>query len=221
MPRFLTPLVRHFDTRTLRERVLLIVATAALIDFVIDFTLIQPGTREQARLRDEIAAASAEEAQMQAERARLQAQLAALAAQGANRTDRAGRAERADTPLADAEALAGLVRQLALGGDGVSLESMRALAPRRVDPGAREGSGAAAGKKVDPQTLPAEPIYQHSVEFVLSGSYLDLLAYLREVEALPLQLYWGDARLAVSTHPRASLTAVVHAFSPVSAVAFR
>jgi MSHA biogenesis protein MshJ len=69
--------------------------------------------------------------------------------------------------------------------------------------------------------VPLEPIYQHSVEFVLSGSYLDILAYLQQVEALPILLYWGDVRLAVTAHPRASLAAVVHTFSHAAAVEFQ
>lgn len=161
---YLTPLVRHFDTRSLRERVLLTLALAALCYFIVDFVLIQPATAHEVRLRDEIAVAAGEEARMQVEIARLQSQLAVLAAL---RTDSPVSSSGSGDPLPDGEAIAGLLRRFAQGGTGVKLESLRTPVPRLV----RGGQGDGAGEPVDKDAVPLEPIYQHSVEFVLSGSY--------------------------------------------------
>lgn len=211
---YLTPLVRHFDTRSLRERVLLTLALAVLCYFVVDVALIQPATAHQMRLRDELAHATGEEAQMQVEIARLHSQLAALSAP---RADLPVSPSRDDDPLPDGEAIAGLLRRFAQGGPGVSLESLRASAPRHVH--MEEGKGA--GEPVGKDAVLLEPVFQHSIEFVLSGSYLDILTYLQQVEALPILLYWGDVRLAVTAHPRTTLAAVVHVFSHAAAVDFQ
>ena len=49
-------------------------------------------------------------------------------------------------------------------------------------------------------------IYKHEVEIVLQGNYLDMLAYLRELESLPEQVYWSSAQMNVDTYPKATLT---------------
>jgi MSHA biogenesis protein MshJ len=55
--------------------------------------------------------------------------------------------------------------------------------------------------------------YRHSVRIDIEGSYLNLLQYLREVEALPWTLYWDSAELQVTEHPRAVLSVVVNTLS--------
>lgn len=49
-------------------------------------------------------------------------------------------------------------------------------------------------------------IYKHEVEIVMQGSYLDMLSYMRELEALPEQVYWSKGKLTVIEYPKASLT---------------
>lgn len=49
-------------------------------------------------------------------------------------------------------------------------------------------------------------IYKHEVEIVLQGSYLDMLNYMRELEALPEQVYWSKGKLTVIEYPKSSLT---------------
>jgi MSHA biogenesis protein MshJ len=74
------------------------------------------------------------------------------------------------------------------------------------DPGATARTAAAPAKPaVQPAAGPAlaaqRSIFRHGVELTMSGSYLDLLAYLSELEKLPTQLYWGGAELKAGTHP--------------------
>lgn len=220
MARYLAPLARHFGTRSLRERVLLTLALAALAWFVVDLALLSPAAARHAHLRAEIAFQAAEEARMQAESAHLQGRLAALA-QARGRV--AAQADLED-PLPDGEALAGLLYKLVQGGSGVVLESLRVPAARAVrPPGDEVRGGEPAGETgdADAAAVAPDPVYQHSVEFVLAGGYLDLLACLQRLEALPILLYWGDARLSVGIHPRATLSGVVHTFSHAPAVEFR
>lgn len=48
-------------------------------------------------------------------------------------------------------------------------------------------------------------IYKHEVELVLQGNYLDMLTYMRELEAMPERVYWSRASLSVLEYPKASL----------------
>lgn len=48
-------------------------------------------------------------------------------------------------------------------------------------------------------------IYKHEVELTLEGNYLDMLAYMQELEALPERVYWSRSSLQVLEYPKASL----------------
>jgi len=49
--------------------------------------------------------------------------------------------------------------------------------------------------------VPASGAFRHGIEFTVAGSYGELYEYLRMLERLPTQLYWGRAELSVSAHP--------------------
>ena len=76
---------------------------------------------------------------------------------------------------------------------------------------------AAEADKAPPQK-PAAPagggqIYRHGVEITVSGSYLDLLAYLKDLEKLPSQLYWGRLELSALAYPQVTLKLSVYTLS--------
>lgn len=54
-------------------------------------------------------------------------------------------------------------------------------------------------------------IYQHEVEIILEGNYLDMLSTMQELESLPEQVYWRSAKLTVLDYPKASLN--MHVFT--------
>ena len=47
----------------------------------------------------------------------------------------------------------------------------------------------------------------------MSGSYLDLLAYMRDLEKLPTQLYWGSLELDASAYPSVWMKLTVYTLS--------
>lgn len=59
----------------------------------------------------------------------------------------------------------------------------------------------------------SEAVYKHGVEIVVQGSYFDLLNYLVELEAMPWQLFWANAKLSVVAYPKATLTLTVFTLS--------
>jgi MSHA biogenesis protein MshJ len=58
--------------------------------------------------------------------------------------------------------------------------------------------------------------YRHGIEFTVSGNYVQLYEYLRMLERLPTQLYWGRAELSAKEHPvlTLKLTAYTVSFDP-------
>jgi len=79
---------------------------------------------------------------------------------------------------------------------------------------------AKAGSKAAPQAAPAaedmrgiQTLYKHAVELTVQGSYMDMLAYMRALEASPWELFWGNAQLTVDEYPKATLTLTLFTLS--------
>lgn len=55
------------------------------------------------------------------------------------------------------------------------------------------------------ESVPANPVddgpYLHPVELVVEGRYLDVVTYLRELEALPYHFYWRVLELETKAYP--------------------
>lgn len=66
-----------------------------------------------------------------------------------------------------------------------------------------------------PVTRPARTmdVYQHGFELRLRGNYLDLLAYLKALEAQPKSLLWQQAHLSVLEYPESELVLKVYTLS--------
>ncbi|MBX9900956.1 MAG: MSHA biogenesis protein MshJ [Burkholderiaceae bacterium] len=84
--------------------------------------------------------------------------------------------------------------------------------------GADGGAGASTKHKAKSNDQGAEGVadaalYKHEVEIVVEGSYLDMLATLQELEALPEQVYWHSVTLSVLEYPTASLSMRVFTLS--------
>lgn len=73
---------------------------------------------------------------------------------------------------------------------GLVLVSLRNLPPTRLPPDA-PGATPADGPRP----------YVHTVELVVEGQYLDLLAYLEALEALPWRFYWQHLELTTTRYP--------------------
>lgn len=60
---------------------------------------------------------------------------------------------------------------------------------------------------------PHELLYRHGVEIELQGNYLDMVNYMAALEALPVQLFWGRAKLDAEQYPQAKLTLTLYTMS--------
>jgi MSHA biogenesis protein MshJ len=71
----------------------------------------------------------------------------------------------------------------------------------------------AATPAAPPAPKPRELLYRHGVEIVLQGSYLDMVGYMDALESLPVQLFWGKARLDAQQYPESRLTLTLYTLS--------
>ena len=198
----------RIDGLVLRQRLLLFFAVACVLIFIAETAFTGPLRAKQKRLM-------AEMAQQQTELSTQQIELQRLVQGSAVDPDAANRRREA--------ALREDLRQL----NSRILEEQRRFTPpdqmRRVLEELLEKNRGLS--LVDRRTLPAVPIagqragtasggmYRHGMELVVRGTYGELYEYLRALEKLPNQLYWGRAELAVADHPRLTLKLTVHTLS--------
>ncbi len=83
------------------------------------------------------------------------------------------------------------------------------LATAGAPPPASPTAPAAPGVAVKPPDL----LFRHGVEITLSGSYMDMIAYMEALEGLPTQLFWGKAEFEVEKYPNARLTLTLYTLS--------
>ncbi|MDD5248834.1 MAG: type II secretion system protein GspM [Rhodocyclaceae bacterium] len=198
-----------------------VVAVAALLGILmIGYDLwIDPASSRAANIQKQI---TRDKADMQS----LQAQLAGLMAQLKD-PDASSKAALADLKhqiavvdqelheydriLLPPERVQELLRSLLARHRGLELVSLQTLPPVPL-------LALPEVKSTDGKTAPAVPakgagIHKHGIEIKISGNYLDLLAYVSDLERLPQRLFWGNMSLAVATYPKSELTLTVYTLS--------
>jgi MSHA biogenesis protein MshJ len=211
----------RLDAMTLRERAVIFAAIASLLSVLVYSLWIDSEFTKSRRL-------TAELRQREAEMKAVQDQVAKFSS-----------ARLADPDRANRERLKSLQQQLAEIETNIAAEERKFTAPdkmravleellaknRRVNlvslktlpvvSIAEDGAGGAAKPPAAGLTKPAPAgrlIYRHGVELVVSGAYLDILGYLRDLERLPTQLYWGDLGLG-GQYPAITVKVVVYTLS--------
>lgn len=79
--------------------------------------------------------------------------------------------------------------------------------------GDKTGRAGIQSKEKSEAGAATEAVYQHSVEIVVEGGYLDIMNYLSQLEAMPWQLFWAKAKLDVEAYPKTSLTLTLFTLS--------
>jgi len=209
----------RLDALTLRER-LMVFAAGLVVIGALGYTLVlEPQLIKHRR-------ASVAIAQKQSEMKAFEVQVMKVIGTRAQDPDRAERERlaqlrielaRADERISEAERrftapsqMRSVIEGLLARSRGVTLVELRTLAPTTV-------SSAPAGAKPAATPKPAgdaRVIYRHGLELTVTGSYLDLLAYVRDLERLPTQLYWGALELDGSAYPKVTMKLTVYTLSP-------
>ena len=219
--------VERVDAASLRERVMIFAAAAVVLVALLNALLIEPELARQRRLSRELG-------QRQTEIKALQAQVEKLAR--AQQTDPEGadrrRLDETRKRIAEAEArllqeqrkfappeqIGAILEEMLSRNRRLALVDMRTLpVAAALGPGAEKPAEkpAAADKPGAAKPLPSGQgqIYRHGVELTVTGAYLDLLAYLKDLEKLPSQMYWGRLDLKVDKSPQVTLKLSVYTLS--------
>lgn len=64
-------------------------------------------------------------------------------------------------------------------------------------------------------------IYKHGVEISVKGNYLALLSYMENLQKYPKRLFWSEAKLEVVAYPDAVLKLVIYSLSDQSSSPLR
>lgn len=218
----------RMDAASLRERAGIFAAAAVVMIALLNAFLIEPELLKQRRL-------SAEVAKRQSEISTIQEQLQKLALARQADPDQVNRTRletlrsqiaAADVRLSEEQRkfappdqIGPLLEQMLSRNRKLQLVDMRTLPATALAAGGAPQKPAAEQPAGQPAAAaPAAPaaggpIYRHGVEITVSGSYLDLLAYLRDLEKLPNQMYWGKLDLSVATYPQVTLKLSVYTLS--------
>ncbi len=209
MNAFLKRYADRIDNATLRERALMFVGFAFVLVFLVNAALIDP-------LRARQKALAAESEKLQQEMTTLQAGLQSMLKGGSQDIDSANRARQAKAR-----------DELARANARIAQEQRRFTPPERM----REVLAEMLERNrrlalVDLKTLPVAPLaaapagpggnpglFRHGIELTVSGSYADLYEYLRTLERMPTQLYWGNVDLAVAEYPSVTLKLTLYTVS--------
>ncbi|UCE75845.1 MAG: hypothetical protein JSU62_08120 [Gammaproteobacteria bacterium] len=190
--------IDRIDALELRERVLLLAATVAILFLSVDSAGFQPTLKAQQVAEERIS-----EMEMKLGALRQQAMLLSyktdedvLAARYSSRDTLAEELAALDARIVDqlgalvepAQA-AELLEQVLTRHRGLKITSLRASA-EPLDQLA--GNAEQAGK-----------LGRYQLDLVLEGGYLDLMRYLEALESMPWKFFWQTVDFRVNEYPRA------------------
>lgn len=194
-------LEQRFQALSLRERVLVIVMTLAIIAALANVLFFLP-------LQDQLKAERQQQQEHQRRREQLENELSQLQAWQARQEDGSG--------------LVVVEQQLASVNQQIQQMSQRMVPPQEMTAllqqllAREQGMQVIALEKLpleQPNLSEAEapvsaevPLYRHRLRLSLRGNYFDSLRYLQAMEALPWTVYWDSLEYRVETYPQAVLT---------------
>lgn len=210
----------RFDALKRRERILVAAASWLVVLLVLDAAAVAP-------LRQRSAAMAKAVAEKQIEAGRIEAELAGLRSRQSQDPDAQAKRriaelegsiaaidvqlEAARSRIVPPDRMAGLLDQLIRRNKRLQLVSLRSLPPEAIVKEGKEAGGDAAGRD---QAKPSSGgLYRQGMELTLSGSYLDMLDYVAQLEQLPLKMYWERLDLKVEEYPRSVLRLHVYTLS--------
>ncbi len=207
----LKKLTDRIDAMSLRERALIFVTVLVVVYFVAVNLLFVPVNVEKDRLQKQVD-------QLRQENRMMDTQIQNMLTGGAHNQDADKRAKiaalRADLSQMDAtlskttsglvspQEMTRLVEQMLLKNHGLQVLKVESL------PAAPLLEGNA-----DANTAGTPMIYKHGMRIELKGGYLDILRYLKSLEALPWRVFWGEASLKTDKYPDAQLSLLIYTLS--------
>ena len=214
----------QFESRPLRERLIIVGAVVLATAATYNFLYIDPLLVKQKRTSQEIAEASKSTGTMESVLQQVKPAADPDAARRAQRdalkqqiADIDKNMQGMEKGLVPPDQVPKLLEGMLARNRGLTLMGMRKLPLQRFEPtGGTQPAKPAAGQ---PAAVPASPekadrtIYQHGFELTVQGSYTDLHEYLSRLEKLPWQMFWGKIALSADEYPKLTVTVTVHTLS--------
>jgi len=208
MMQLLKKFQRRIDNRSERERGILFAVLIVAVLFVAKIMILDPQLKKQASLKTQLQANQKQIAEMQSEMNARMEKLgidpdAEIKKRIAGVKESLQKIEKNfggfQKNLVAPERIDALLENILRHNKRLQLVSLKSLPVVNL---------MAMPNAEDKQTKPQDDqsIYKHEVELVLTGNYLDMLAYMRELEAMPERLYWGRSQLTVIEYPKARLS---------------
>lgn len=202
---------------TLRERAAIFMAAAFLLVAMIDVVLLEPLLAKQKNLMGQVVQKQEKLKELQAQlqsqlqamrddqnsplrirQAQLRQQLQSQEAYLQSRRDR----------LVEPGRIASLLEQMLKKNDRLHLvELINLPASSLIE---KHQAAASQSQAVNAQQ---RQVFKHGIQLTIRGGYPDMLHYLAELEAIPVQIFWGDISLSVEKHPDALLTLTLYTLS--------
>ena len=202
---------RMFDSRLLNERRLIIVALVALSWFLFDSTLVTPSFKQfhAAVERNKAAKLARDTLQNEVEKHKRERAIKEIEAK-AETTRIKARIEQSKQAIAEQQAMLAPAREMHSLLDGLlnqgtrlQLRSMRTMPPEEVKFTPIPGVAIS-------QAL----LYRQGIELSVSGSFLEVLVWLRAIETMPRKLLWDGLTMKADGDGVVTLSMIVHTYSP-------
>ena len=222
--------VSKVDGMSLRERALIFAAVAFLLVSLINVLFLDPLLAQQKKLSGQVVQQQEKMKEIQAQiEATLQARRADADSPQRQRLSQirqqltegdAYLQSRRDRLVQPAK-MASLLQQVLNKNGQLQLVNLQTLpvapliekaAPatpliENAAPGGADIAPAHAAAGSDKQ------VFRHGVQITVRGSYPELLRYLTALERLPVQMFWGMAKMNVVQYPTAELTLTLYTLS--------
>jgi len=220
-------LALRIDAMTLRERVMIFAAIAAVFLTVVWQGVINPQFNKQKLLSEGL---KQDQEKMTLTQAQMQekVKLQTVDPDGFNREklkklqDQSAQMQRAlqdmQKGLVAPERMSQLLEIILKRNGKLRLVSLKTLPVASLNDMVADATDAA---KTAAAPVPAKSetpgitgaIYKHGVEITLQGSYLDMTNYMKELEAMPWQIFWGKAKLDATEYTKTTLTLTLFTLS--------
>lgn len=209
----------QIDRMTLRERVSIFLAVAFLLIASINVTLLDPLLAKQKKLFAQVVQKQEKMKELQAQ---LQEQLQAMRDDQNSplrmrltqirqqlQEHEAYLQSRSDR-LVDPDKIARLLEQVLKKNDRLHLVELINLP---ASPLIEKPQAVAPQLQATNLLNVQKQVFKHGIRVTVRGGYLDILHYLAAMEAIPMQIFWGDISLSVEKHPEAVLTLTLYTLS--------
>jgi MSHA biogenesis protein MshJ len=210
-----SPLAKRYESLSLRERAMVVLAILGAAIFLWDGMLMDPLRREKTGLDSELSLAGAagyvaQSADMSDPR---QANLQRAADLQTRQQSLDASISNTASGFVSAEKMVQVLNDVLDRQGRLELVSIRNLPVVSLAPPPPADPSAPAPAEPTAETGLGQPPYIHPIEIIIDGQYADIVAYLQALEKLPYKFRWSSLELVTTGYPRNRVRIVLSTLS--------